>query len=109
MGDYSGLTMTAREIDRDGYWHYQGDRVPLVGATIPVPQTARLRGEDEQQEILMLVKAVDFVPTCFACHEPLPKDTIILVTQHAKMIPAHCCDTMIWMTDEREYDGTDDA
>jgi hypothetical protein len=107
--NYSGLMMTARDIDADGNWHHQGDLVPLVGATVPVPETARLRGEDEEQEIFMLVKATDFISHCYSCEKPLPDHTILLLTQHAKMMPAHCCDTIIWMTDEREYDGRNDT
>jgi hypothetical protein len=101
--------MTAKEIDADGVWWDGKVPVPLLGSTIPVPQTARLRGEDEQQEVVLLVQARDFVDKCHACGCQLSDDAIILLTQHAKMMPAQCCDTIIWMTDAEPYDGEDDV
>ena len=101
--------MTAKEIDADGVW-WDGEKgVPLLGSTLPVPKAARLRGETEEQEVMLLVKATGFVDTCHSCGGQLPDEAIILLTADAKMIPAHCCDTIIWMTDEEPYDGEDDA
>ena len=108
--NYSGIMMKVEDIDEDGNWTYEGDKVPLVGSTIPVPETCTTKGEDEQQEVILLLKALEFISTCPSCEEPFMDKTPILVTiTGTKMIPAHCCNTFIWMTEKREYDGRNDT
>jgi len=103
--------MKAAEIDKDGVWTCEGEEIPLVGSTIPVPETARLRGEPDEQEVLFLTTALvayDFCPICDAeFDETFP---MLVTDKGAKMIPARCCDTFIWMTDKlgEEYDGRND-
>ena len=104
--------MRATEIDKDGVWTCEGEKIPLVGSTIPVPETARLRGESKEQEVLYMTTALVAYEYCPACTEPFDETFPMLVTDEgAKMIPARCCDTFIWMTDKlgEEYDGRSDA
>ena len=111
MKDYSGLNMKPEEIDSDGNWIHEGETIPLVGSTLPIPKSARLRGEAEEQEVLMVTTAVVF-GDCPYCGEAFTEETPMLVTvDGAKMIPARCCNTFIWMTDKlgEEYDGRNDA
>jgi len=104
--DYSGIMMNVEDIDEDGNWTYEGTMVPLVGSTIPIPENARPNGEDEEQEVLLLLRAMEFISECPNCKESFTDKTPILVTfTGAKMIPAHCCNTFIWMTEKREYNG----
>ena len=108
---YKGLMMKPNEIDSAGNWVFEGKMIPLLGSTLPVPESARLRGEDEEQEVLMVTTAVLF-GDCPYCGEAFTEETPMLVTvDGAKMIPARCCDTFIWMTDKlgEEYDGRNDA
>ena len=101
--------MEAKDIDAEGVWHYDGMDVVLMGTHIPVPKSVRLRGEKEYQQVIMMVAASDYVSKCPGCESNELDNTIILLTPFAKMIPAHCCNMLIWMTDEREYDGSNDA
>lgn len=107
--DYSGIMMKVEDIDEDGYWTHEGEKVPLVGSTIPIPESARPRGQDKEQEVILLLKALEFIPECPSCEEPFMEKTPILVTvTGTKMIPAHCCNTFIWIAEKREYDGRND-
>ena len=104
--------MKAAEIDEDGNWIHEGEKIPLVGSTIPVPDTARLRGEPEQQEVLYMTTALVKYDNCLSCNEHFDETYPCFVTEYgARMIPARCCDTFIWITDEigEEYDGRADA
>jgi|TARA_R100000655_G_scaffold65725_1_gene104140 hypothetical protein len=109
---YEGTMMKAAEIDEDGNWIHEGEKIPLVGSTIPVPDTARLRGEPEQQEVLYMTTALVKYDNCLSCNEHFDETYPCFVTEYgARMIPARCCDTFIWITDEigEEYDGRADA
>ncbi len=107
--DYSGLQMEVEDIDADGNWTYEGKQIPLVGSTIPVPESARPNGEEEQQEVLLLLKAMEFISECPSCKGPFMDKTPMLVTiKGAKMIPAHCCNTFIWFTEGERYNGRND-
>lgn len=94
--------MEAVEIDGEGNWVKNGVVVPLVGATIPVPQeVADETGSELHHEIIMMVEATPYLSQCPSCSQELPESTIILLTAHAKLMPVHCCNTMVWMK-ERE-------
>ena len=107
--DYSELEMKVEDIDADGNWTCEGEKIPLVGSTIPVPESARPHGEEEQQEVLLLLRAMEFIPECPSCKEPFMDKTPMLMTiKGAKMIPAHCCNTFIWFTEGERYNGRND-
>lgn len=96
--------MEAIDIDKDGNWVTGGERIPLIGATIPVPSEVKdMAGGELEQEIIMMVEATHYLSLCPNCGEGLPKDTIILLTPHAKMMPVHCCNTIIWMKEKEGF------
>ena len=94
--------MEAVDIDNEGNWVTNGVKIPLLGSTIPVPDEVReMAGGESEQEIIMMVEATPYLSQCPSCSGKLAEDTIILLTQHAKMMPVHCCNTIVWMK-ERE-------
>ena len=104
--------MKAVDIDSNGIWLRNGVKIPLLGSTLPIPESARLRSEPEFQEVLYMTTALLAYEYCPSCTEPFDETFPMLVTdQGAKMIPARCCDTFIWMTDKlgEEYDGSSDT
>jgi len=109
---YEGMVMKAADIDADGNWIHEGEKIPLVGSTIPIPETARLRGEPEEQEVLYMTTALVRYENCPSCNEHLDETYPCLVTEYGvRMIPARCCDTFLWITEKigEEYDGRNDA
>ena len=93
--------MEAIDIDNEGNWVTNGERISLVGATIPVPPEVKdMTGGELEQEIIMMVEATHYLSQCPSCGEGLPKDTIILLTPYAKMMPVHCCNTIVWMKEK---------
>ena len=92
--------MEAVDIDEEGNWVDDDIKVPLVGAVIPIPSdVAKAIGGKEEQEIIMMVEASHYISQCPSCQATLPENTIILITESlsAKMMPVHCCNTIVWM------------
>ena len=56
----------------------------------------------------MLVNADGWLDMCPKCGTA-PAPGVILVTEFTKMYPAHCCNSMIWMTDERDNNDIHEA
>ena len=99
--------MEAIEINSEGNWVKNGEVVPLVGATIPVPkEVAEMTGGETEQEIIMMVEASPYLSQCPSCSQHLPESTIILLTISAKLMPVHCCNTLVWM---KEKEGMKDG
>jgi|TARA_R110002020_G_scaffold9276_6_gene36651 hypothetical protein len=99
----NGLMMKAEEIDDEGNWEQDGRKMSLLGAHLPVPSGIRYEMDPDRQEVIMTVKAKDFLDECpdSNCGSKDVGDGVILVTPWAKLFPAKCCDQMIWMVDER--------
>jgi hypothetical protein len=51
---------------------------------------------------LAIVDAADWMEGA-KCVCGAKAEGIILVTEFTKLFPAHCCEQMVWMTDERDY------
>ena len=103
--DLSDAVMEAIEIDEEGNWVTNGVKIPLVGSVIPIPSdVVSVTGGDSEQEIIMMVEAGHYLSQCPSCEGKIPDSTIILLTEHAKMMPVHCCNTIIWMKEKREGD-----
>jgi len=97
--------MEAVDINEEGIWVTNGEEIPLVGSTIPIPSDVMsVTGGEDEQEIIMMVEASHYMSQCPSCGESLPHKTIILLTEHAKMMPVHCCNTLVWMKEKREGD-----
>ena len=96
------VEIIAKDIDDNGVWHWEGSEtpIPLLGNHVPIPDRVRLPLDPEMQEVLALVTASDWLEMCPAC-EQAPAPGILLVTEYTKIYPAHCCNKMMWMTDER--------
>lgn len=95
-----GIKATA--IDLDGVWHWEGKQIPLLGNHLPVPEKVRLDMDPERQEVLAIFDAADWMEDG-KCVCGVEAKGIILVTEYTKLFPAHCCEQMVWMTDERDY------
>ena len=102
------LRIQATDVDTNGVWHSQGREIPLLGHDIPIPEEVRLEMDPERQEVLMLVNADGWLDMCPKCGTA-PAPGVILVTEFTKMYPAHCCNSMIWMTDERDNNDIHEA
>jgi len=95
------VIIQATDIDEEGVWHWDGKEMPLLGNHVPIPDNVRLDMDPKRQEVLMITDAKGWLEMCPACGtEPAPG--IILVTEYTKIYPAHCCNKMVWMTDERD-------
>lgn len=96
------ITIKATDIDEDGVWHWDGKEIPLLGNRLPIPENVRLKMDPEIQEVLAIVDAADWIEGG-ECVCGAKADGIILVTEFTKLFPAHCCEQMVWMTDERDF------
>jgi len=96
------VAIKATAIDLDGVWHWEGKKIPLLGNHLPVPEKVRLDMDPERQEVLAIVDATDWMEGG-ECVCGVKAEGIILVTEFTKLFPAHCCEQMVWMTDERDY------
>jgi hypothetical protein len=99
----SGTMMTAREIGTDGVFRKYGIELPLLGADMPVPPHLRRDKTQDTEKVLFILEASLYVKYCNACKASIKKDAIILVMETIRLIPAHCCDTLLWF-DEDEYE-----
>ena len=93
----------AHDIDFDGVWHSKYGSMDLLGKMMPITKSMR-RGK-YKEEILMIVPAKDYVKECRECGEEFPDGTIVLVMETARMIPAHCCNKILWYSDYRHDDA----
>tara|TARA_R100001443_G_scaffold108475_1_gene118942 strand:- start:2826 stop:3161 length:336 start_codon:yes stop_codon:yes gene_type:complete len=108
--DFTGEWMKPEDIDSEGNWLRKGERIPLLGSTIPVPEHVRKEsGGDEYQEVIMITPANNHFDKCPQCHETLPESTVVLVTNYAMLMATKCCDWMLWMKNERENYGNEYA
>lgn len=101
MTEEKAVTMKPTEIDNDGVWHWGDKEIPLLGNHMPIPDNVRLDMDPVRQEVLAIVDVSDWMTECPGCGTEAKG--IILMTEFTKVYPAHCCDRMIWMTDERDY------
>ncbi len=105
-------SMKPSEIDKDGVWSRNGEEIAILGSLLPIPKEVRIRGEDREQEVIFMTTALVRYENCPRCEKEFDETFPLFVTDKgAKMIPARCCDTFIWMTDKigEEYDGRKDA
>tara|TARA_R100000406_G_scaffold47067_1_gene31771 strand:- start:1992 stop:2291 length:300 start_codon:yes stop_codon:yes gene_type:complete len=98
MVNVRGLMMEAKDIDDDGVWDNNGQKVELLGSHLPIPDDVRSNFHPDRQEVLMLIGASEILSKCPSCG--VNAEGIILVTQFTKMYPAHCCNKIVWMTEE---------
>ena len=99
------VTMKPEEIDENAVWHWNGKEIPLLGNMMPIPDNVRLEGDPVTQMVHAFVDAKEVfdkisVNGCPGCGSDV--NGIVLVTGWTKIFPAHCCNRMIWMTDERD-------
>jgi len=101
MNKDSAIAIRASEVDGEGVWHWGGKQIPLLGNHVPIPDKVRLSMDPERQEVLAILDASDWFEDCPSCGAETKG--ILMVTEYTKIFPAHCCDKMVWMTDERDY------
>jgi hypothetical protein len=87
----------AHDIDFDGVWHSKYGSIDLIGKMVPITKSMR-RGK-YKEEVLMIAPAKDYVKECRECGEEFPDGTIVLAMETARMIPAHCCNKILWYSD----------
>lgn len=101
--------MRARDIDRDGIWHVEGRKVNLMEERIPIPE--QVRTVEDTENCLMILQANDFIQTgCPDCGNYFGDDIVVLVLETVRLLPAKCCDLMLWYVEtpndvERENNG----
>ncbi len=87
--------MTAKKIDQNGIWHSERrGKVPLLENYIPVPADVRTR--DDSEPCLFIAQVNRYLSDCPVCDEPFDNNTIILRLQTVALLPAKCCDLMMW-------------
>ena len=102
MSGEKQIVIEANSVDNDGIWEYEGKRFPLLGNYLPVPKNAR--GQDpREQEVLAMFKMKSFFNNCPHCNAEVEDDSIMLVTEFTKIFVAHCCNEMVLIKDERDY------
>ena len=101
--------MRAKDIDSNGIWHVGDREVDLMEASIPVPEAVRTVNDNEK--CLMIIKANEFLHGgCPDCGNYFGDDVVVLVLETVRLLPAKCCDTMMWYVEtpngtERENYG----
>ena len=95
-----GLMASAKDIDKDGVWTSAYGKMSLLGKEMPVPKNLQ-RGKGTEM-VLAILPANQYVTKCTCCKVDFDKDVIILVMESARLIPAHCCNMMLWSS---EIDG----
>lgn len=96
--------MNPDNIDAWGYLHWgpgENEKMQLLGEKVPIPQHLSI-SKDEMtfEEIIALSDAQECLDQCPKCESEFPFGTIILVTEHFRLIPANCCGQMIWLKEE---------
>ena len=102
MDEEKHVSIKPKSIDSNGVWHWDGKEIPLLGNHMPIPDSVRQDMDPKRQEILAIVDAGDWMEGGL-CMCGAKAEGIILVTEFTKLFPAHCCNQMVWMTDERNY------
>jgi len=102
--------MSAKDIDSNGVWHKSdGTKVDLLKNKLPVPKELNVPSEEEA--CLFLVNANEHVTFCPNCRKKPSDDMILLVLETVRLLPAKCCDLMLWYIEhpkqEREDYGLD--
>ena len=95
--------MKARDIDDDGYWIADGSETLLLGSMIAVPKKLRVETGLEEEEVLFLSNAESYLSHCPKCGSR--SYGIILNTEHFRLFPAKCCNTLIWRSISNEYEN----
>ena len=96
-------------IDAWGYLHWgpgDDEKFMLLGNKLPIPPQM-CAGEDfKDEEVIAISDAQTCIENCPKCEQELPFGTIILITEHFRLIPAQCCGEMVWsrepVADENE-------
>ena len=104
VGEIDGLMIKPSEIDNEGYWHVTEPtkgKINLLGKHLPVPEEVRLEGEPVKQEVMMILPMKEMFDACPECGEACD-DNIVLSTLWAKMIPAKCCNMILWVREEED-------
>ena len=100
--------MTPDNIDAWGYLHWgSGDdeKVMLLGAKLPIPPHLSHSKGFEEEEVIALSDAQESLDACPSCNGEIPFGTIVLVTEHFRLVPTNCCGKMIWLTEEEQGDN----
>ena len=97
--------MMAKDIDSNGVWHVNNTQVDLLRAMIPVPQPVRTA--NEQEACLFLVQANEYIKQCPECESRINDDIIVLVLETVRLLPAKCCDKMMWFVEHPKQERED--
>ena len=102
--------MTPDNIDAWGYLHWgpgDDEKMQLLGEKLPIPTHLSHTKGFEEEEVLALGDAQECFDECPKCKSESPFGTIILVTEHFRLIPANCCGEMIWLEEENSEENDD--
>jgi len=102
--------MSPENIDSWGYLHWgQGDdeKLHLLGESLPIPQHLSKSKGFEEEVIIALSDAQECLKNCPQCGSQIPFGTIILLTENFRLIPANCCDKMVWLRESDSVNNQD--
>ena len=91
--------MTARNIDSEGFWYNNGNKINLLTNLLPVPESL-MRNGNELEYVLFIVQANNYISECSECNSIIGDDMIILVLETVRLFPAQCCNEMHWFVEE---------
>ena len=102
--------MTPDNIDAWGYLHWgpgDDEKMQLLGEKLPIPMRITHSKGFEEEEVIALSDAQECFDECPKCKSEFPFGTLILVTEHFRLIPANCCGEMIWLKEEDSEEKED--
>ena len=100
--------MTPDNIDAWGYLHWgpgQDEKFQLLGEKIPIPRHLTVSKGFEEEEVIAISDAQTCLKDCPNCKEDIPFGTILIITENFRLLPALCCNKMIWSKESLETDN----
>tara|TARA_B100000575_G_scaffold110070_1_gene87621 strand:+ start:949 stop:1593 length:645 start_codon:yes stop_codon:yes gene_type:complete len=98
-----GKLMKSENIDSWGNLHFGSSdwqKFPLMGTKIPIPKSICNVNDLIEEEVLAIFDAQMCLENCPKCKEEIPFGTIILMTENYRLVPAQCCNEMIWSKED---------
>ena len=89
--------MAAVDIDSNGVWNSGKRRVDLLTAKLPIPE--KIIVVNDEEACLFLVQANEYIEFCPECRNKLDDDIILLVLETVRLLPAKCCNRMMWFVE----------
>ena len=97
------VLMSPENIDAWGNLHFgpdDDDKFPLLGKELPIPKAVSVNADCNAEEVIAICDAQTCLDICPKCDADIPFGTIIFVTENYRLMPAQCCNEMIWSKED---------